>query len=198
MGGWWDAFWQQWQGPRLDPGETYVPGISPVPRGAHDAPTNPLAVIASGGDMARALPVQGPIRMLSSLADARYLTPDFAGLALAWAGGSPPYEIVLETEDGATIAQFHCETTFLWQSDWRMPPATVRVRIYDANDRVVRAEVTPSPALPRVASTDDLASAIELFQTQRTWRYDALRRLARLAAQDPTAARAVLTIRLAK
>jgi hypothetical protein len=191
-----DSFWRR---PRQSRKDTYAPGLSVVPRGAGDAPiADPFAVIAAGGDIARALPVGGPLRMPSAFPDAGYLTTDLSGLALAWLGGTPPYDVVVEDEDGATIAEFRSETTFLWRADWRMPQEGARLRISDANDRVLRIGLKPSSKPLAVADADALADATDLFETQPAWRYEALRRIVRLAGQDRTAAQAVLAIRLAE
>jgi hypothetical protein len=191
----WDAFW----GLPLNRAETYAQGITVVPRGVRDAPVaDPSAVIAAGGDMARALPVAGPLRLPSTFPSAGYLTTDLSGLALTWLGGTPPYDIVAEDQDGATIAEFRSETAFLWRPDWRAPAAGTRLRISDANDRVLHIGLTPSPKPPAIGGADPLADAIDLFETEPAWRFEALRRIARLAGGDPTAAQAVLAIRLAE
>ena len=103
-----------------------------------------------------------------------------------------------EDEGGVTIAEFNSETTFLWRPDWRAPTAPTRLRIADANDRVLRIEIERSSPRPAAPGADPLADAIDLFETEPAWRFEALRRIARLAAQDPTAAQAVLAIRLAE
>ena len=191
----WEKFW----GRPLNRGETYAQGITIVSRGVHGVPpSDPAAVLAAGGDMARALPVAGPLRLPSAFPSTGYLTTDLAGLALAWSGGTPPYVIVAENQDGATTAEFNSETTFLWRPDWRVPQATAVLRISDANDLKIKIEVKPSSPRPAAPGADPLADAIDLFETEPTWRFEALRRIARLAARDPTAAQAVLAIRLAE
>ena len=191
----WEKFW----GRPLNRGETYAQGITIVSRGVHGVPpSDPAAVLAAGGDMARALPVAGPLRLPSAFPSTGYLTTDLAGLALAWSGGTPPYVIVAENQDGATTAEFNSETTFLWRPDWRAPQATAVLRISDANDLKIKIEVKPSSPRPAAPGADPLADAIDLFETEPTWRFEALRRIARLAARDPTAAQAVLAIRLAE
>ena len=117
---WWEKFWGQ----PFTRGETYTQGITVVSRGVHGVPSSdPAAVLAAGGDIARALPVAGPLRLPSAFPKAAYLTAERPGLALAWSGGTPPYDIVAEDEGGATIAEFNSETTFLWQPEWRAPNA---------------------------------------------------------------------------
>jgi hypothetical protein len=77
----WEKFW----GRPLNRGETYAQGITIVSRGVHGVPpSDPAAVLAAGGDMARALPVAGPLRLPSAFPSTGYLTTDLAGLALAW------------------------------------------------------------------------------------------------------------------
>ncbi len=192
---WWEKFWGQ----PFTRGETYTQGITVVSRGVHGVPSSdPAAVLAAGGDIARALPVAGPLRLPSAFPKAAYLTAERPGLALAWSGGTPPYDIVAEDEGGATIAEFNSETTFLWQPEWRAPNAPTRLRIADANDRVLRIEIKPSSPRPSAPGVDPLADAIDLFETEPAWQFEALRRIARLAALDPTAVRAVLAIRLAE
>jgi CHASE2 domain-containing sensor protein len=194
--GYWDSFWQR---PFVQPGITSVPGITPVWRSGHDGPTaDVIAILASGGDIGRPLPIEGPIRALSAFTDARFLGSSGNGLALAWAGGTPPYEVVVETEDGFALSQFASPAPFLWQPDWQMPSAVVRLRIYDGNDRVVRGELRPSTEVPALESDDPVSGPVELFQKQPAWRYEALRMLARAAAHNPQAAQAVLAIRLAE
>jgi CHASE2 domain len=189
----WDTFW----GRPLGRGETYAPGITVVQRGDHEGPlTDTSAAIGAGGDMARALPVAGPLRLPSTFPNAGYLMTDVSGLALAWSGGTPPYDVMAEDGGGATIAEFRSETTFLWRPDWRPPQAAARLRISDANDRALRIDIKPSTSRPPVPGADPLADAIDLFETEPAWRLEALRRIARLADRDPTAAQAVLTIRL--
>ena len=195
LAGLWDAFW----GRPLNRGETYAQGLTIVQRGVHDVPpSDPAAVLAAGGDMARALPVAGRLRLPSAFPEAGYLTTELPGLALAWSGGTPPYDIVAEDEGGATIAEFNSETTFLWLPDWRAPNAPTRLRIADANDRRLLIEIKPTSPRRAPPGVDPLADAIDLFETEPAGRFEALRRIAQLAAQDPTAAQAVLAIRLAE
>ena len=93
----WDAFW----GLPLNRAETYAQGITVVPRGVRDAPVaDPSAVIAAGGDMARALPVAGPLRLPSTFPSAGYLTTDLSGLALTWLGGRRPTTSWRKTRTG--------------------------------------------------------------------------------------------------
>jgi CHASE2 domain-containing sensor protein len=194
--GYWDSFWQR---PFIQPGITSVPGITPVPRSSHDGTAaDVIAILASGGDISRSLPIEGPMRALSAFTDARFLGTGGSGLALAWAGGTPPYEVVAETEDGFALTQFASPAPFLWQPDWQMPNAVLRLRIYDANDSVVRGELRPSIDVPVLESDDPVAGPVELFQTQPAWRYEALRMLATAAARNPQATQAVLAIRLAE
>jgi CHASE2 domain len=188
----WDAFWGH-------PLRAYREGITVVSRGVHDVPaSDPAAILAAGGDAARALPVAGPLRLPSAFPDMGYLATDLPGLAIAWAGGTPPYDIVAENDDRATIAEFHSETTFLWRPEWRAPNAPIRLRIADTNDRRLLIQIKPSPPRQAPPGVDPLADAIDLFETEPAWRFEALRRIARLAAQDPTAARAVLAVRLSE
>jgi CHASE2 domain-containing sensor protein len=195
----WTSFWRR---PRLrhsEGGDSTVPGASIVPRGDHHAAVgDPSAIIAAGGDIARALPVAGPLRLPSAFPDAGYLATDLSGLALAWSGGTPPYDVVTEDEDGATIAEFHSDATFLWTPDWRTPQAPARLRISDANDRALHIEIRPTSPRPGNPGADPLADAIDLFEADPALRFEALRRIARLAGHDPTAAQAVLAIRLAE
>lgn len=168
-----------------------------MPRSSHDGTASDvIAILTSGGDIGRPLPIRGPMRALSAFTDASFLKAGESGLALAWAGGTPPYEVVVETEDGVALNQFVSPAPFLWQPDWQMPNTVVRLRIYDGNDRVVRTELRPSIAAPALESHDPVAGPIELYQKQPAWRYEALRMLANAAAHDPLAAQAVLAIRL--
>jgi CHASE2 domain-containing protein len=200
VAGFWDNFWQQpVVQPVVQPGITSVPGITPVPRSGHDGTTpDVIAILTFGGDIGRPLPIRGPMRALSAFTDARFLKTDGSGLALAWAGGTPPYEVVMETEDGVALTQFASPAPFLWQPGWQMPNTVVRLRIYDGNDRVVRTELRSSIAAPALENNDPVAGPVELYQKYPAWRYEALRMLANAAAHNPQAAQAVLAIRLSE
>ena len=98
--------------------------------------------------------------------------------------------------DGTPIVQFTSPTTFLWEPNWQMPNAILRLQIIDAVGRAVRVALRSAVSAPAVG--DPLTRAIELYQTQPSWRYEALRQLATAANHDPQAAQAVLVIRLAR
>lgn len=151
---------------------------------------------APGGKVA--VPISGDLRPLPQL-DARQtrLLVSGAGLALAWAGGTPPYEVAAElAETGEALGQGRAGEPYLWWPDWRMPPKPVTLTVTDASGRELHGTLLPAEALPAGRSVDSAADAIALFQDGDDWRLEFLRRLAALSVSDKLAAQALAAIRV--
>ena len=151
---------------------------------------------APGGKVA--VPISGDLRPLPQL-DARQtrLLVSGAGLALAWAGGTPPYEVAAElAETGEALGQGRAGEPYLWWPDWRMPPKPVTLTVTDASGRELHGTLLPAEALPAGRSVDSAADAIALFQDGDDWRLNSLRRLAALSVSDKLAAQALAAIRV--
>jgi hypothetical protein len=144
------------------------------------------------------VPVTGNLRPLPQL-DAREarLLVSGTGLALAWAGGTSPYEVAAElAETGEALGQQRSSEPYVWWPDWRMPPKPVTLTVTDANGRELHGTVLPADALPAGKSVDSTPDVITLFQDGGEWRLECLRRLAVLSASDKLAAQALAAIRV--
>ena len=155
-----------------------------------------VAHIETGQELA--VSISGVLRPLPSLdtPDAQLLVT-MTGLALTWAGGTPPYEISAEiTDTGEVLREQQSRDPYIWWPNWRMPHERVTLTIADANGRELRGKLVPAYALPAGKSVDSSADVIDLFQAGVDWRLECLRRLAALAASDTLAAQALAAIRL--
>ena len=152
--------------------------------------------VGSGADLD--VPVTGSLRSLPSLAAPQaFLLAADKGLALAWAGGTPPYSVATEaTATGEPLGEEKSRTPYAWWPDWRMPKEQVTVTITDASGRTLQGRLLPVSALPSGQSTGSTTAVISLFEAGDDWRLEALRRLAALAASDTLAAQALAAIRL--
>lgn len=152
--------------------------------------------VGSGADLD--VPVTGSLRSLPSLAAPQaFLLAADKGLALAWAGGIPPYSVATEaTATGEPLGEAKSRTPYAWWPDWRMPEEQVTVTVTDASGRTLQGRLLPASALPSGQSTGSTTAVISLFEAGDDWRLEALRRLAALAASDTLAAQALAAIRL--
>jgi hypothetical protein len=145
-----------------------------------------------------AVPISGDLRPLPQL-DARQarLLISGTGLALAWAGGTPPYEVAAElAETGEALGQGRAGEPYLWWPDWRMPPKPVTLTVTDASGRELHGTLLPAEALPAGRSVASTADVIALFQDGDDWRLESLRQLAALSVSDKLAAQALAAIRV--
>ena len=139
----------------------------------------------------------GPLRELTTLVPAQGTVVGAKGLALAWAGGSPPYRIAIEDEaSGAPLARSRVAVAELWLPDWRTPPAAFVVIVTDEQGVALWRHLRPLPPPP--FGGDEVGDAVAMFQTAPQYRLEALRRLfLRSKEGDALANRAIAVIRFA-
>ena len=147
-------------------------------------------------------PIVGPLRPIEALGTTdSVLLLERRGLALAWAGGNPPFEITVEREDTAEqVARETTPTGFLWLPDWQMPNSPLLIRVRDAGGHMLKGRVLPARRLLPEARqlADPTVASILLFQSAgEQWRLEGLRGLVARAATDRLAAQAVFVIRSA-
>jgi hypothetical protein len=175
-------------------------GVTKLPRStATSALVDRLTIVKNVGNGAIFdVPVTGSLRSLPSLgASQDFLLAGAKGLALAWAGGIPPYSVATEiTASGDPLGEAESRTPFAWWPDWRMPGEQVTVTITDASGQTLQGRLLPASALPSGQSTGSTTAVIRLFEAGDGWRLEALRRLAALPASDTLAAQALAAIRL--
>ena len=133
----------------------------------------------------------GPLRELTSIVPATGTVVGSSGFALAWAGGNPPYDIAIEDEaSGEALGHMLAESRKIWLPEWRGPAEPFVVIVRDAEGIELWRHLRPLPPPP--VEDSELGDAILLFETEPTYRLEALRRLvARAAAGDILAERAV-------
>jgi hypothetical protein len=127
------------------------------------------------------------------------------GLALAWRAGAPPYVVTLEGEtSGAALGSFRTGEHLLWSPQFRMPGEPVIVSVRDSDRSRLSATLVPADhappdaAPPDGASGDPAVAAMRLFvDGGESWRLEAVRRLASLAATSQPAAEALAGLRRA-
>src|ERR1019366_1942372 len=144
-------------------------------------------------------PIVGPLRPIEALGTTdSVLLLERRGLALAWAGGNPPFEITVEREDTAEqVARETTPTGFLWLPDWQMPNSPLLIRVRDARGHMLKGRVLPARRLLPEARqlADPTVASILLFQSAgEQWRLEGLRGLVARAATDRLAAQAVFVI----
>jgi hypothetical protein len=144
------------------------------------------------------VPVSGSLRSLPSLgAPEAFLLTTGKGLALGWAGGTPPYEIATEViATGDSLGEKKSSVPFAWWPDWAMPSEPVTVVVTDASGHSLQGRLLPATALPSGQSLGSTAAVISLFRSGDNWRMEALRHLAAMASSDTLAAQALAAIRL--
>jgi hypothetical protein len=124
------------------------------------------------------------------------------GLALAWAGGLPPFEVqVAAASDGRVLARATAvQARQARFADLVIPAAPLLVTLRDAEGQSVVARLLPEPRPPSAfpaaaAAAAPVAYAIVLYEEAGPeWRLEALRRLLARAARDPLAATAARRI----
>jgi hypothetical protein len=138
----------------------------------------------------------GPLRELTTLAPAQGTVVGAKGLALAWAGGSPPYRVAVEDDaSGTPLARRRVDDAELWLPDWRAPTAPFVVIITDSQDITLWSHLRPLP--PPSIGGDEVGDAVALFEAAPHYRLEALRRLfIRAKAGDALAGRAIALIRI--
>jgi hypothetical protein len=178
LGGAWDSFWAL-----LNTRE------STQSRGA--------TLIWRGVEKGEAARRGGPLRELTTLVSAQGTVVGAKGLALAWAGGSPPYRIAVEDEvSGTPLASSRVSVAELWLPDWRTPPAPFVVIVTDGQGVALWRHVRPLP--PPSTGGDEIGDAVALFETAPEYRLETLRRLfTRSRGGDTLATRAIALIRIA-
>jgi hypothetical protein len=138
----------------------------------------------------------GPLRELTNLAPATGVVVNSLGLALAWAGGSPPYSVAIEDEaSGKSLGRGEAVDQNLWLAEWRTPAEPFVVIVRDAEGAELWRHLRPLQPPP--VGDIDLGEAILLFESAPTYRLEALRRLvARATGGDILAGRAVELLKL--
>ena len=146
--------------------------------------TGATTIYRGGTDAAQAAQT-GPLRPLKSLAPAAGVAASTTGLALAWAGGTPPFSVTLD--DQATPTRSDQRT--IWLPEWHPPASTVIATIKDAAGATLRRRIRILPPPP--TPDNDVAAAVDLYVTTPEYRLEALRRLtARAQAGDNLATHA--------
>jgi hypothetical protein len=138
----------------------------------------------------------GPLRELTNLAPATGAVVNSLGLALAWAGGSPPYSVAIEDEaSGKSLGRGEGVDQNLWLAEWRTPAEPFVVIVRDAEGAELWRHLRPLQPPP--VGDIDLGEAIFLFESTPAYRLEALRRLvARATGGDILAGRAVELLKL--
>ena len=177
-GGAWLSFWAAW-----NPRETTT--------------ATGATLLYKGVDDAEQAAQHGPLRELAGLGPAAGVVAGTEGLALAWAGGSPPFSVTFEDAgDGSLLGRAHTERRYLWLPGWQPPASPFVVTIQDSLGAVLRHRLRLLP--PASVAGGGVAEAIQLYETAPEYRMEALRRLAaRSEAGDDLAERAVELIRVA-
>jgi len=154
-------------------------------------------VLYKGVDDGEQAAQHGPLRELAGLGPASGVVAGTEGLALAWAGGSPPFSVTFEDAgDGSLLGRAHTERRYLWLPGWQPPASPFVVTIQDSLGAVLRHRLRLLP--PASVAGGGVAEAIQLYETAPEYRMEALRRLAaRSEAGDDLAERAVELIRVA-
>ncbi len=177
LAGAWTSFWEA-----LNPREpTTASGATLLYKGAEDAE---LAA------------QRGPLRELPGLRPATGVVPGMTGLALAWAGGHPPFTVTfVDATEGKLLWHAHTERWYLWLPQWQAPKNPFFVTVEDRDRASIKHDYRLLPPTP----VDDggVAEAIKLFETAPEYRMEALRRLAaRSEAGEELAENAVRLIRV--
>jgi hypothetical protein len=158
-------------------------------------PTQGAGVRIRGGEHAESL---SWLPVLS--VDRARLPAGSNGLALAWRAGAPPYLVTLEGEtSGAALGSFRTGGHLLWSPQFRMPGEPVIVSVRDSGQSRLSATLVPADHAPPVAASGDpTIAAMRLFvDGGESWRLEAVRRLASLAATSQPAAEALAGLRRA-
>ena len=125
------------------------------------------------------------------------------GIALAWAGGLPPFEVTVASgADGRVLAREVVQARQVRFADIVVPTTPVTVTLRDAEGSSVAARLQPEARLPAgfpaaAAAAAPVAHAIALYEEAGPeWRLEALRRLLVRAPGDHLAATAAQRILL--
>lgn len=153
-------------------------------------------VLYRGADSVAEAVQHGPLRELTNLSSAIGLVTGTEGLALVWAGGSPPYQVLFQDDVSKSLmGRAHTSRQYLWLPGWRAPARPFTLIVQDAAGAALRRQLRPLPPAPVADAT--LADAIQLFETAPDYRMEALRQLvARAEAGDDVAEQAVALVRV--
>jgi CHASE2 domain len=149
-----------------------------------------------GADSVAEIVQGGPLRELTNISPAIGTVVGSEGLAVVWAGGRPPYQVVFQDDgSGSLLGRANTSRQYLWLPGWRAPAKPFTMLVRDDAGAAVQHDLRPMPPAP--VADETLADAIQLFETAPDYRMEALRRLvARAEAGDDLAERAVALIRV--
>lgn len=137
----------------------------------------------------------GALRPIEALPlDGAKLLAGEVGIALAWAGGQPPFEVTVATGKGEVLARKTVRTREVRFPDLVVPAVPLVVTLHGAGGQEMAARLNPERRLPAgfpaaAAVAAPVAHAIALYEEGGPeWRLEALRRLLARASRDPLAA----------